>query len=46
MGFEIGSQNAVSIQNVDGDLTIGEQHIEASWSAAESVGSSRPSKTR
>jgi hypothetical protein len=35
MGFEIGSQNAVSIQNVDGDLSIREQHIEASWSAAE-----------
>lgn len=35
MGFEIGSQNAGSIQNVDGDLTIGEQRIEASWGAEE-----------
>jgi hypothetical protein len=33
--FEIGSQNAASIQNVGGDLTIGELHVEAVWSAAE-----------
>jgi hypothetical protein len=33
--FEIGSQNAVSIQNVGGDLTIGELHVEAAWSAVE-----------
>ena len=33
--FEIGSQNAGSIQNVGGDLTIGELHVEAAWSAVE-----------
>jgi hypothetical protein len=33
--FEIGSQNAASIQNVGGDLTIGELHVEATWSAVE-----------
>lgn len=33
--FEIGSQNAASIQNVGGDLTIGELHVEAAWSAVE-----------
>ncbi|MGH3036087.1 MAG: hypothetical protein ACRDMU_02805 [Gaiellaceae bacterium] len=33
--FEIGSQNAGSIQNVGGDLTIGALHVEAAWSAVE-----------
>lgn len=33
--FEIGSQNAASIQNVGGDLTIGELHVENAWSAVE-----------
>ena len=33
--FEIGSQNAASIQNVGGDLTIGELHVEAAWSTVE-----------
>jgi hypothetical protein len=33
--FEIGSQNAGSIQNVGGNLTIGELHVEAAWSAVE-----------
>ena len=33
--FEIGSQNAGSIQNVGGDLTIGELHVEAAWSTVE-----------
>lgn len=33
--FEIGSQNAASIQNVGGDLTIGELDVEAAWSAVE-----------
>ena len=33
--FEIGSQNAASIQNVGGDLTIGELHVEAAWSSVE-----------
>ena len=33
--FEIGSQNAGSIQNVGGDLTIGELHVEAGWSTVE-----------
>jgi hypothetical protein len=33
--FEIGSQSAASIQNVGGDLTIGELHVEATWSAVE-----------
>jgi hypothetical protein len=32
--FEIGSQTAGSIQNVDGNLTIGELNVEASWSTA------------
>lgn len=31
--FEIGSQNAGSIQNVAGDLTIGELNVQASWDA-------------
>ena len=31
--FEIGSQNAGSIQNVAGDLTIGELSVQASWDA-------------
>lgn len=33
--FEIGSQNAASIQNVGGDLTIGELHVEAAWITVE-----------
>lgn len=33
--FEIGSQNAASIQNVGGDLTIGELYVEAAWSSVE-----------
>ena len=33
--FEIGSQNAASIQNVAGDLTIQDLHVEATWSATE-----------
>ncbi len=33
--FEIGSQNAGSIQNVGGDLTIEQLNVEASWSADE-----------
>jgi hypothetical protein len=33
--FEIGSQNAGSIQNVGGDMTIGELHIEAAWNAVD-----------
>lgn len=33
--FEIGSQNAASIQNVGGDLIIGELRVEAAWSAVE-----------
>jgi len=33
--FEIGSQNAASIQNVGGDLTIGELRVQAAWSAVE-----------
>ena len=35
MGFEIGSQHAVSIQNVDGDLRIHEQRIDVTASAAD-----------
>ena len=31
--FEIGSQNAGSIQNVAGDMTIGELNVQASWDA-------------
>jgi hypothetical protein len=34
MGFEIGMQTAGSIQNVDGNLTIGELNVEATWSTA------------
>ncbi|MGH3015822.1 MAG: hypothetical protein ACRDOP_16545 [Gaiellaceae bacterium] len=33
--FEIGSQNAGSIQNVGGDLTIGELRVEAAWSTVD-----------
>jgi hypothetical protein len=33
--FEIGSQNAASIQNVGGDLTIRDLHVEATWSTLE-----------
>jgi hypothetical protein len=33
--FEIGSQNAASIQNVGGDLTIQDLHVEATWSTIE-----------
>ncbi len=33
--FDIGSQTAGSIQNVGGDLTIGELHVQAAWSAVE-----------
>jgi hypothetical protein len=33
--FEIGTQNAGSIQNVGGDLTIESLHVEASWSTVE-----------
>ena len=33
--FEIGSQTAGSIQNVGGDLTIGQLRVEATWSAVE-----------
>lgn len=33
--FEIGSQNAASIQNVGGDLTIQDLHVEATWSTVE-----------
>lgn len=29
--FEIGSQNAGSIHNVAGDMTIGELNVQASW---------------
>jgi hypothetical protein len=32
--FEIGSQTAASIQNVGGDLSIGQLHVEAAWSVA------------
>ena len=31
--FEIGSQTAASVQNVGGDLAIGELHVDAAWSA-------------
>jgi hypothetical protein len=34
MGFEIVTQNAGSIQNVDGNLTIGELNVEANWGTA------------
>jgi hypothetical protein len=33
--FEIGSQNAASIQNIEGDVTIGELRVEAAWSAVD-----------
>jgi hypothetical protein len=33
--FAIGTQNAASIQNVGGDLTIGELHADAAWSTVE-----------
>ena len=33
--FEIGTQNAGSIQNVGGDLTIESLNVEASWSTVE-----------
>jgi hypothetical protein len=34
-GFNIGTQSAGSIQNVDGDLTIGELKVEATWNTAD-----------
>ncbi|MGH3042940.1 MAG: hypothetical protein ACRDNG_14605 [Gaiellaceae bacterium] len=33
--FEIGTQNAGSIQNVGGDLTIGNLRVDAAWSTVE-----------
>jgi hypothetical protein len=33
--FKIGTQNAGSIQNVGGDLTIESLHVQAAWSTVE-----------